>query len=88
LAFLYEKLYGSLDYFIKDTKDILVQPAYIAVVGDGGSQWLNGASMNNVGFEMLLGYRGKIGSDFKFDITGNIGTYKNKITQLPDADYR
>lgn len=84
-GFFDEKLYGSLDYFIKDTKDILVQPAYIAVVGDGGSQWLNGASMNNVGFEMLLGYRGRIGSDFKFDITGNIGTYKNKITQLPDA---
>ena len=84
-GFFDQQLYGSVDYFIKDTKDILVQPAYIAVVGDGGSQWLNGASMRNTGFEMILGYRGKIGSDLKFDVTGNVGTYRNKITQLPDA---
>jgi len=32
-----------------------------------------------------LGYRGKIGSDLRFDVTGNVGTYRNKITQLPDA---
>jgi len=84
-GFFDQKLYGSVDYFIKDTKDILVQPAYIAVVGDGGNQWLNGASMQNTGFEMLIGYRGKIGSDLKFDVTGNVGTYRNKITKLPDA---
>ena len=84
-GFFDQQLYGSVDYFIKDTKDILVQPAYIAVVGDGGNQWLNGASMRNTGFEMILGYRGKIGSDLKFDVTGNVGTYRNKITQLPDA---
>lgn len=84
-GFFNQSLYGSVDYFIKDTKDILVQPAYIAVVGEGGSQWLNGASMYNSGFEMVLGYRGKFGSDFKYDISGNLGTYKNKITNLPDA---
>lgn len=84
-GFFNQSLYGSVDYFVKDTKDILVQPAYIAVVGEGGSQWLNGASMNNTGFEMVLGYRGKIGNDFKYDISGNIGTYKNKIVNLPDA---
>ena len=80
-----QKLYGSVDYFIKDTKDILVQPGYIAVVGDGGSQWVNGASMRNTGFEILLGYRGNVGSDLKYDVTGNIGTYRNKITELPEA---
>lgn len=84
-GFFDQKIYGSLDYFNKDTKDILVQPAYIAVIGEGGSHWLNGASMNNKGFEMLLGYRGKIGADFKYDISGNLGAYRNKITDLPTA---
>lgn len=84
-GFFDQSLYGSLDYFIKDTKDILVQPAYIAVVGEGGSQWLNGASMNNSGFEMVLGYRGSINNDLKYDLSGNIGTYRNKIVDLPEA---
>ena len=78
-----QSLYGSVDYFIKDTKDILVLPPYIAVVGEGGNQWVNGASMKNSGIEMVLGYRGKIGSDLKYDISGNIATYRNEVTSVP-----
>lgn len=82
-GFLDQKIYGSVDYFIKDTKDILVNPPYLAAIGDGGGHWVNGASMQNKGFELLVGYRGKVGSDFNYDITGNVGTYKNKVTSLP-----
>ena len=82
-GFFDQSLYGSVDYFIKDTKDILVLPPYIAVVGEGGSQWVNGASMKNTGVEMMLGYRGKIGNDLKFDVTGNVATYRNKVTSVP-----
>jgi len=80
-----QKIYGSVDYFVKTTTGMLVQPAYIAVIGEGGNQWLNGASMQNKGIEFALGYRGKIGSELSFDITGNISTYRNKITTLPSS---
>ena len=82
-GFLNQKIYGSLDYFVKTTSDMLVQPAYIAVIGEGGNRWVNGASMQNKGIELLLGYKGKIASKVNFDITGNIATYRNKITSLP-----
>ena len=82
-GFFNQNIYGSVDYFIKTTSDMLVQPAYIAVIGEGGNRWVNGASMENKGLELLLGYKGKIASAVNFDITGNIATYRNKITTLP-----
>lgn len=84
-GFYNQKIFGSIDYYIKDTKDILVQPAYIAVVGEGGNQWLNGASMNNKGFELVAGYREKVNADFDYEVSANFATYSNKITSLPDA---
>jgi TonB-linked SusC/RagA family outer membrane protein len=82
-GFFNQKLYGSVDYFIKDTKDCLINPPYLAAIGEGGNHWVNGASIQNKGLEVLVGYRDKIGSDFKYDITGNIGSYKNVVTSLP-----
>jgi TonB-linked SusC/RagA family outer membrane protein len=49
-AFFDNKLYGSAEYYVKSTKDILIRPAYLAVVGEGGDRWSNGASMENKGF--------------------------------------
>jgi len=82
-GFFNQKLYGSVDYFIKDTKDILVNPPYLAAIGEGGNHWVNGASMQNKGLEILVGYRGKISSDLNFDVTANLGSYKNVVTALP-----
>ncbi len=82
-GFFNQKVYGSVDYFVKKTSDMLIQPAYIAVIGEGGNRWVNGASLENKGVELLLGYRGNINKDIDFDITGNIATYRNKVTKLP-----
>jgi TonB-linked SusC/RagA family outer membrane protein len=53
-------LSGSVDYFIKKTSDILISPAYLAVIGEGGTKFVNGASMQNKGLEVLLSYNGNI----------------------------
>jgi TonB-linked SusC/RagA family outer membrane protein len=79
-----QKIYGSLDYFVKTTSDMLIRPAYIAVIGEGGSRWVNGASLKNQGIELQLGYRGKIANKVNFDFNGNISTYRNKVTKLPE----
>jgi hypothetical protein len=84
-GFLNQKIYGSVDFFVKKTSDMLIQPAYLAVIGEGGNRWLNGASLENKGAEFMLTYRGKITSDLNFEITGNIAMYRNKVTKLPDA---
>ncbi|MCC8094502.1 MAG: hypothetical protein LIP05_03565 [Tannerellaceae bacterium] len=39
--------------------------------------------MKNTGFEFMLSYNKQVG-DLSFHITGNIGAYRNKITELPE----
>lgn len=84
-GFLNNTLTGSADYFTKTTNDILVNPPWIAVEGEGGSQWVNGASMQNKGLELALTYNGKIKDDWTYTISGNISGYRNKITKLPQS---
>ena len=79
----HNKLTGSVDYFIKKTSDILISPGYLAVVGEGGNYWFNGASMQNKGIEVLLSYNGNLTKDLSFTVTGNFSSYRNKVTSLP-----
>ncbi|WEK35984.1 MAG: TonB-dependent receptor [Candidatus Pseudobacter hemicellulosilyticus] len=79
------KLSGSVDYFIKKTDDILISPGYLAVLGEGGNRYFNGASMQNKGIEVLLTYNTQIGRGLSLTVTGNFSSYRNKVTYLPDA---
>ncbi|HMR18527.1 MAG TPA: SusC/RagA family TonB-linked outer membrane protein, partial [Sphingobacterium sp.] len=78
-------LYGSVDWYIKATKDMLINPAYIGIVGEGGYRWANGASMENKGFDVTMGYRNKTSFGLDYDITGVVSAYRNKVTHLPEA---
>ena len=84
-AFFDHSLYGSAEYYIKKTKDILYEPPYAGIKGEGAYQIFNGASMENKGFEFSLGYRNRTASGLAYDITGNISTNKNKVTKLPES---
>ena len=77
-------LYGSFEWYYKKTKDILVEMPGIGAMGEGSRQWINAGEMVNKGVEFNMGYRGNIG-DFQYDFTGNIGTYRNKVTKLPET---
>ena len=81
-GFLEQKLTGSIDYFKKNTNDILISPAYLAVKGEGGNTFANGASVETNGFEVALSYQNTVG-DFNYSFSGNVGHYKDKITDLP-----
>ncbi len=83
-AFFGNTLYGSADWYNKKTTDILVNMPGVGVMGEGSSMWINAGEMLNRGVELTLGYRGRK-NDFQYDITGNIGTNRNKITKLPET---
>lgn len=80
-----QSLYGTFEYYIKQTDNILISPPYLGAIGEGGSQWVNGASMENKGFEFTLGYRNRTAFGLNYDITGNISGYRNKVTKLPES---
>lgn len=77
------RLSGSVDYFVKKTSDILISPGFLAVLGEGGNYWFNGASMQNKGLEFLLSYNGNLSKEWSFSATANISAYRNKVTSLP-----
>ena len=84
-GFFDQSLYGSLEWYFKQTDNILVRPPYLGAIGEGGDHWVNGASMQNQGIEFTLGYRGKTSFGLEYDLTGNISGYRNKITKLPES---
>lgn len=84
-GFFDHQLYGSLEWYFKNTEDILVKPPYLGAIGEGGDHWVNGASMENRGIEFSVGYRGKTSFGLSYDLVGNISGYSNKITKLPES---
>ncbi|HEY8733314.1 MAG TPA: SusC/RagA family TonB-linked outer membrane protein, partial [Puia sp.] len=83
-GFLNEKIFGSFDYFVKNTSDILISPPVAAALGEGQQQYVNGANMNNKGWELLLGYHNRTASGLGYSITANASHWNNVITSLPD----
>ncbi|MGI8635521.1 MAG: SusC/RagA family TonB-linked outer membrane protein [Segetibacter sp.] len=86
-GFFNQKLNGSFDYFKRSTKDILVTPPIPGVLGEGAVKTVNGASMDNRGFELALGYHDTKG-EFSYSIDGNIAQFKDEITFLPSSVVR
>lgn len=84
-AFLKQTLYGSFDWFYKQTKDILVLMDGIGAMGEGSVQWVNAGAMDNMGVELSLGYRNQTADGFKYDISANLSSYRNTITKLPET---
>jgi hypothetical protein len=76
--------YGSYDVFFKETKDMLVQPAFLGAIGEGGQTWINGPTLKNWGMELNLGYRHTTEYGLAYDITGNVDFYRSKVTYLPE----
>ena len=84
-SFFNATLYGSVDWYYKKTRDILVQMAGIAAMGEGSTQWINAGEMENRGVELNLGYRNTTAFGLKYDLAANLSTYRNKITKLPET---
>jgi TonB-linked SusC/RagA family outer membrane protein len=71
----------SLDWFRKQTDDILQNPRIPGYVGAISNPAANVGSMRNEGVELELGYRKQFG-DLSFGINGNVSYIKNEITFL------
>jgi TonB-linked SusC/RagA family outer membrane protein len=82
-GFLHSKLSGSFDYYLKYTRDILMKPGTVATLGEGAGMWLNGADIDNKGFELTLTYTDKVG-DVGFDISGVFSHNDQTIKNVPE----
>ena len=76
------KFYGTADYYISNSKDLLLQVPIPLSSGNTGSNPLaNVGEIENKGFELSLGYRVSSG-DFKYNIVANGTWMKNEVIAL------
>ena len=78
--FLSDRLSLGLDYYVKTTKDLLVNVSPVAEVGLGSST-INAGEVENKGFELELEWKDSKG-DFTYSINANASYLHNEVTFL------
>ena len=81
------KLSGSVDYFLRDTKDALL---YVPAPAHAGSQFpmvQNVGVIRNQGVELVLNHENKVGK-FHYNIGGNFSWIKNELKSLNGGNPR
>ena len=81
MTFFKGKLEITTDYYIKDTKDLLLRNTALATY-PLTVPFTNSASTRNTGFELAINHNNKIGKDLTFSIGGNLSLIKSKITKI------
>jgi len=78
-----------LEFWQRDTKNLLFNPNILATGGVFGGQgvnpnnpYINVGSMSNKGIDLQLTKRIKIDNDWNITLDGNISPFKNKITAI------
>ncbi|MDD3210725.1 SusC/RagA family TonB-linked outer membrane protein [Bacteroides graminisolvens] len=82
MRFFNDRLALSLDYFNKDTKDLLISTNPVPEVYVN-TTIVNAGEINNRGFEFEASWKDHIG-DLKYNISGNFSTLRNRVTYLYD----
>ena len=83
--FLRSRLSLTADFYIKTTKDWLVEAPILATAGTG-APYINGGDVKNTGIELALTWNDQIGSDFQYNVGVNGAYNKNKVGDIPTED--
>ena len=75
----------SLDYYWKNTKDMITQPPVLSVAGENAVKYMNTGTMKNHGFEMNVGYNSPQYGDFSWSGNFNMSMYRNELVKLNEG---
>ena len=75
----------NVDYFIKNTNNVLQYLPQPPSGGQVGSPAANAGSVRNRGLEVELNYRNTIGTNWSYNVGGNLATLRNEVTSLAGA---
>jgi TonB-linked SusC/RagA family outer membrane protein len=81
VGMLSNKLYLSVDYFVKKTSDILLPISLPSIVGNVSPTIVNAGEVSNKGFELALSFKNNRGA-FNYGINGNVATVTNMVEKL------
>ncbi len=85
-ALLKSKLTGTVTYFDKNTKDMLIPFSIVQTYGTAGIPNQNIGTLNNHGIEAELTYRNTTPGRFTYSIGANASFIKNRVTRLYGDD--
>jgi TonB-linked SusC/RagA family outer membrane protein len=82
-----DRLTGSLDYFQKDTQDLIYAfPPEASGPGPSDVRYANlDGNLVNTGFEVSLNYKIIDKEDLTWDVSGNVSFLDNQVKNFPDA---
>ena len=84
--FLNNRLGVNFDWYVKKTKDWLVQGKMVGIMGTNPAM-INGGDIKNTGVEIALSWNDKIGKDFRYNVGVNIATNKNEVTRIDNENH-
>ena len=84
MRFFNERLAFSLDWYNKNTHDLITSTTAPANTGST-RMYINAGKVNNHGTEIELSWRDNIG-DFGYSVSGNLATVHNKVLEGTSAD--
>ncbi|MCK8522124.1 TonB-dependent receptor [Aquimarina sp. D1M17] len=84
-GFLNNRISGEIDYYVKDTEDLLLNEP---VPGTSGFPNItrNVGEMKNRGFEFVINTKNIVSNDFTWGTSLNFSTIDNEVTNLPGGD--
>ncbi|MDJ1505803.1 TonB-dependent receptor [Xanthocytophaga agilis] len=85
-GFLQNRLLATVNYFIKDTKKMLLPPPSLGSNGRATIPDQNVGQLRNLGLELELVYRGKVG-ELSYSLSGNASFIKNELTRLFNGNF-
>nr|WP_288055586.1 TonB-dependent receptor [Xylanibacter rodentium] len=83
--FLSSRLALTADWYVKSTKDWLVQAPVLATAGTAGPI-INGGDVKNTGVELGLTWNDNIGRDFTYSVGANFAYNHNEVGSIPTED--
>ena len=82
--FLKSRLGMNFDYYVKTTKDWLVQAPILDTMGTN-APYINGGDVRNTGWELALSWDDKV-ADFMYGVNVNVAHNKNKVTRIANTE--
>lgn len=84
--FLDNRLSFTMDWYSKQTKDLLVEVGINSASGFA-TQYQNAGTVKNTGLELSMGWRDQIGKEFKYGVNVNMAYNKNEVTEVNNANH-
>jgi TonB-linked SusC/RagA family outer membrane protein len=85
LNMLENKIVLNADYFIRTTKDMLIEVPIPGYTGVRQAPLVNRGSIQNQGIELNATYKSRT-ADFSYQVNGNIAFIKNEVLELGSED--